>query len=84
MAAAESFRGEGNITDLKEACASIEGRVRSEFKLAVENLAKVDSGNTVNSYTLLTASTKTYLDRIRVLQQTLRRARSNGTPDSSV
>ena len=84
VAAAESLRGEGYITDLKEACANIEGRVRSEFKLAVENLAKADTGNSVNSSSLLTASTKTYLDRIRVLQQTLRRARSNGTPDSSV
>jgi len=82
--ATAELRNDGYSSDLKELCAELEKRVRSEFKVAVENLARADTAKSMNAYSILTASTKTYLDRIRSLQLSLRKARSTGTPEGSV
>ena len=58
--------------------------MRTDFKAAVENLARADTAKSMNAYTILTANTKTYLDRIRALQLSLRKARSTGTPEGTV
>ena len=70
---------EAQIIELKEFAADIERRVKGEYTFSGEKCARLDIDNALNTIEGLTANTKNYLDRLRVVHAELRRNRASAS-----
>ena len=65
-------------------CSDIERRVKADYKEACEKLARLDLNIAMRVMDLMNNSSETYLDRIRLILVSLRKARSSSNPTPSI
>ena len=75
---------ENSIADLKDYCKDIDTKINGDFRQAAERFVRLDTEKRTGAAKTMTEKLNGFMDRLRVVQTGIRKARVCVTPASSV